>query len=142
MAIKKAYPPNYAEILKAIPNAQRAGVIFAYHPDIYVPSGNQLSNSLLQHETVHLMRQEIVGVEKWWEQYLADPEFRYQEELLAHATEYDVLLGGSSNRNSRRAALKRVASRLAGSLYGAGRTAERVGREIVDCHRIMSEVTV
>lgn len=140
MAIKKAYPPNYAEILKAIPQAQRPGVIFAYWPDIYVPSGNDLPDHLLHHETVHLMRQEIIGVDEWWRQYLTDLDFRYQEELLAHATEYDRLLDPTAPRNHRRAALKMVATRLSSSLYGTGRSMQKVCGDIEMCRKMMGEV--
>ena len=113
-------PPNITAICAAIPEARRPGVIFAYGDKIYVPSGKELEHHLKVHEAIHCIRQRELGVEFWWSKYLTDLRFRYQEELVAHAAEYDSRIRGNLNRNQRRAALKMIAQRLASPLYGCG----------------------
>ena len=119
MQIIKGRPVNYPAILKVFPLASNPGVIFAYAPDIYCPSGKPLPESLIAHEMVHIERQQAIGVELWWDKYLTDLQFRYIEELLAHRAEYDNLIGSpNAPRNVRRAAIKMVSKKLAAGLYG------------------------
>lgn len=114
--IKAMRPPNFNAIVEVFPNAVNRGVIFAYAPYIYVPSGNKLPPQLIAHEEVHIRRQEKQGVENWWFAYLTDPAFRYEEELLAHRAEWEKLTEGA-NRQVKRAALKEIAKKLAAPLY-------------------------
>lgn len=123
--IKQERPPNFEAILKVFPEASGDHVIFAYAPDIYAPGGVDLPQSLVVHETVHIERQQEQGVEKWWDQYLADPEFRFVEELLAHKAEYDSLILQCSTRQQRRQMLKLVAKKLAAPLYHRMVTVEK-----------------
>ena len=118
MAFITSRPPNYADIVKVFPGASSMDVIFAYAPDIYIPSGRPLPPSLIAHEGVHVERQLEMGVEAWWARYLVDVQFRYNEELLAHRAEYRVIIEGAS-RQVRRSALKMVAKRLTLPLYGS-----------------------
>lgn len=110
-------PPNYADIREVFPMAANEGVIFAYAPNIYVPSGASLPPELIAHESVHIQRQLAIGVELWWEKYLTDLPFRYEEELLAHRAEYQALCELQPNRQGRRSNLKHVAKKLSAGLY-------------------------
>lgn len=116
--ILQAFPPNYAQILSVFPSAQRRGVIFSYYPNIHCPGAKTLPAELIAHEEVHLHRQKMAGVERWWEEYLRNPAFRYQEELIAHQVEYRHLMANAPSRTVRRMALKHTAARLASGLYG------------------------
>lgn len=126
-----AYPPNIAEICKVFPGVQRPGVIFSYAPDVYVPGGHTLPPSLVAHESVHVERQLVMGVEAWWDKYLVDTRFRYDEELLAHRAEYHSLKENAPTRQMRRAALKIVAKRLASGLYGKLVTPAQAADDII-----------
>lgn len=117
MSIIIARPPNYAEILKVFPAAARGGVIFAYEPNIYAPGGS-VPPAIIAHEEVHFARQRDMGVELWWELYLVNIRFRYEEELLAHQAEYRFMIGSDNSRPVRRHALKTVAKKLSAPLYG------------------------
>jgi hypothetical protein len=117
--IKVERPPNFAALHAAFPDADKPGVIFAYGPDIYAPSGGEIPNAILRHESVHQQRQ-LVGVmtqEIWWSNYLAGAEFRYHEELLAHAVEYTAQLHSGITRNDRAKLLMSTARRLIAPLY-------------------------
>lgn len=137
MQVIKGRPKNYADILKVFPMASNPGVIFAYAPDIYCPSGKPVPESLLVHEAVHIERQTTMGVEAWWDRYLTDLQFRYIEELLAHRAEYDNLIGSpNAPRNVRRAAIKMVSKKLAAGLYGRMVTPTQAAQDILSPHPV------
>lgn len=109
-------PPNFEQIKVAFPNAVNPGVMFAYDGNIYNPSGNVIPPALLAHEEVHLHRQRDAGPNKWWESYLSDSEFRYNEELLAHVAEFLTQLT-TRDRNFGARLLMHTALRLVAPLY-------------------------
>lgn len=123
-------PPNFAEILSVFPMASNREVIFAYGQKIYNPSGKELPPALYAHERVHCTRQIEMGVEEWWKRYLTDGEFRYEEELLAHQAEWLHMVENAPSRQMRRSALKRVAQRLSGPLYGRTVTMKQAMKDI------------
>jgi hypothetical protein len=113
-----ARPPIFEDILAKFPDADKPGVIFAYGSDIYNPSGVTLPRALIEHEIVHCERQRRMGGPAgWWYCYLTDPEFRYQEELPAHAAEYLEQARRISDRNARAHLLTSTAQRLIAPLY-------------------------
>lgn len=116
--IKTERPPNFDAISRRFPGARGHGVIFAYAPYIYAPhhKPDALPPELIAHESVHIERQERMGVERWWAAYLVNDQFRYVEELLAHRAEYQHL--STLSRQVRRSALKDVAKKLTAPLYG------------------------
>jgi hypothetical protein len=108
--------------LAAFPKADQPGVLFAFDGCVYNPSGLEIPWALVEHENVHLRRQREIsspdqrtGAEVWWDRYLRDPEFRYHEELLAHAAEYRAQAVG--DRNFCAGLLVRTALRLIAPLY-------------------------
>lgn len=122
-------PPNYDEIVAEIPRAAEDGVIFAYHPAVYVPSGRPLSVPLLVHEQTHLRQQEKDPI-GWWKRYLVDLDFRFEQELEAHQAEYRAFCELHKDRNSRAIYLGMISRRLASSLYGCGRKPSEVTQMI------------
>lgn len=117
-AVKYERPPNFDRILAAFPDADKPGVMFAYGSYIYKPDGGFIPLALHHHEAVHIHRQLRVDMtpDRWWELYIADPEFRYNEELLAHVAEYKVQLPGL-DRNTKAKLLQATALRLTAKLY-------------------------
>jgi uncharacterized Fe-S cluster-containing radical SAM superfamily protein len=113
-------PPNYEELAKALPGAKRKGVIFTYGKVIYNPSFVKMDHSLLAHEATHVVQQTADGMtpEEWWKMYIINPYFRYDQELEAHRIEHQVMARLGHSRIARRLALKGMARRLSGQLYG------------------------
>ena len=110
-------PPNFDQVHAAFPRADGPGVLFAYSGAIYNPSGITVPPALIAHEQVHLGRQDI-NPDGWWDMYLKDSEFRYNEELLAHAAEFKVLrVDKSQDRNFGARLLISTALRLVAPLY-------------------------
>jgi hypothetical protein len=110
-------PPNFEVIKAAFPNAENAGVIFAYDGNIYSPDGPSIPPYLIAHESVHLAEQKVIGADMWWDAYIHDDEFRYSGELLAHAAEMRAFFQAPGDRNARAALLMRTALRLTAPLY-------------------------
>jgi hypothetical protein len=128
--VVKARPPMFAEMDAAFHVAGKR-VLFAYGDAIYNPEGVQVTRELLVHESVHLVRQQDIGVEEWWRRYIAEPQFRADEELLAHRAEYREFCSNPANgRNARRLYLRSLATRLASALYGSVMTFEEARRWI------------
>jgi hypothetical protein len=113
-----ARPPNFDAILKAFPDADKPGVIFAYGDDIFNPGGHEIPSALLAHERVHCSRQQAPqGAERWWYLYITDAEFRYREEVLAHIAEFLDQNQRCRDRNDRARLLQSMARRLIAPLY-------------------------
>jgi len=130
MRVVKAFPPIYAEILAAFPEAAHRKPIFAWGDIIYNPHGIEVTRELQVHEKVHGDRQlgtAVNGTARgedairvWWHRYLTNPGFRLMEELLAHAAEYRAWCESSKiTRNQRRLVLRSLAQRCASPLYGS-----------------------
>lgn len=110
-------PPNFEAIHAAFPKADGVGVMFAYDGNIYNPSGQAIPPALIAHEEVHLKRQESLGDPcYWWTSYIEDNEFRYNEELLAHAAEFKIQQL-TNDRNFGARLLMHTAMRLVAPLY-------------------------
>lgn len=114
--IETSWPPNINDIRKVFPVTE--GVIFAWGPDtIHNPSGNTLPPELIAHERVH-HRQQGEDVEGWWARYLADPEWRLEQEIEAHRAEWRAYQRQGKSATKRRKKLAEIAGRLASPLYG------------------------
>lgn len=79
-----------------------------------------MPKALLLHEEVHGARQKVYtgGVEAWWHRYIAESQFRLDEEIPAHRAELAHLLTKAKGPAMRAHALSRTAARLAAPLYG------------------------
>jgi hypothetical protein len=118
MRIVKSFPPNYAEIIKAIPGVKlNPNIIFTYGETLYVPSGNDIPDHLMAHEMTHTLQQDKLGIDEWWAEYLVNPRFRLEQELQAYRAQYKVLLH-KHPRHVRKFVLLKISADLAGSMYG------------------------
>jgi hypothetical protein len=149
-------PPNFNEILAVLPDARKDGIIFAYAPDVYVPyPTGKLHQSLVAHEKVHIRQQldfaysmpasgevetqpirvsppdTVIGPEGWWDLYLKDGAFRFDQELEAHRAEYAWWRKHKTQRIASNM-LDRIAERLASGLYGMPKNKEWCRRFIVE----------
>lgn len=70
------------------------------------------------HELVHAKRQDIMGIDNWWFEYLNNKEFRLNEELLAYREEYQFISRNISNREVVFSYLYDMAQALSSHVYG------------------------
>ena len=108
-------PPIYDEAAKIFPLEGRE--IFAYGNKIYNPGGFDIPGWLVAHEMVHEEQQDG-DPEGWWDHYLAEPEFRLDQELAAHIAEYQSYCKHNRDRNKQVHYRMVVARKLAAPLYG------------------------
>lgn len=122
-------PPIFEKIADVLPQARKTGVIFTYGDKVYNPSRVSLTPELTAHEATHVAQQIEMGADVWWDRYLADPQFRYEQELEAHRVELEAY-SVFNNRHARRAAEKLIARRLAGPLYGNASTEAKARKDL------------
>lgn len=116
MRIAHYFPPNYSEILKAFPAIKGRPIVFTWGDTIYKPVMAPIEAHLLVHEETHAWQQGK-DPKSWWDRYLVDPEFRFEQELEAYQHQYQALLI-KYPREIRRKVLNRIAADLAGPIYG------------------------
>lgn len=118
MEIKFEYPPNIKEI-EAKFGELPDGVVFTYGNILYNPGRHYIDLHLMVHEETHAKKQKESGPEKWWEKYLEDPEFRFQEELEAYSRQYKIINEGYNvPRKEKDRLLDKLARDLSSEIYG------------------------
>lgn len=121
--IEIAYPPNIADIDKRFPGVKaactRTGIFFAYGTTIFNPSGRPIALELIAHEVTHSLQQRDIGVQTWWDRYLAENSFRLEQELEAHIIEYEQYAKDHTARMERRRYMALVSEKLSAPLYGS-----------------------
>lgn len=113
MKVLYTFPPNYRAINDAF-NTRGKPIIYAYGGVIHNPGKIKIPPQLFAHEAVHLERQ---GGDPaaWWARYIAEPRFRLDEEIPAHAAEYQSVRAVDGEGRL----LNLIAERLASPLYGS-----------------------
>lgn len=119
MKVIKEYPPNYEEIIAAIPEvADNKTVVFAYGDKIYAPrTKKKLSKDIRVHEEQH-KRQQGSDPAAWWTRYLNDVEFRLSQEIEAYRVQYIYFVQKNHDVNKRKEFLQKISKSLSGPLYG------------------------
>lgn len=94
-------------------------IVVTYHDAIY--TANPMPTDLFVHESVHFVRQgggeNELAAKDWCLRYCDDPEFRYEEELLAYREQYRFIKS-KANRPVAFEHAKRLARDLSGPMYG------------------------
>lgn len=111
-----AKPPVYAACDAQFKIAGKP-VLFSWGHSIYNPMNVDIPRYLLAHEAVHGERQLKVGIDAWWDKYLADASFRFEEERVAHRAEW-LSYSKWCKLEQRAPYLEGVAKRLSSELYG------------------------
>lgn len=131
MEIKVEAPPNYPEICKRFPSIfGNSNILFTYGNNIYILREMDIPVWIMEHEKVHSVRQAEITPEEWWDKYLKEDDFRYNEELLAHRVEYQTYCIINHARNQRRLGLKEISKRLSSPMYGNCATFDRAKKDI------------
>jgi hypothetical protein len=128
MIILNEYPPLIDKI-DEIFHTRGKEIIYAWGDKIYNPLGVHIPDFLIAHEEVHGKRQGD-NIEDWWQRYMLDIEFRYQEELHAHAREFKIRSQGVKDRNEINRLLMFSANRLAAPLYGNLTSVSKASQDI------------
>lgn len=115
--INGLHPPNIGIIDAAFSVKDKPNILYCYGTDCFNPTGFDVPEHLIAHETVHSVRQGS-DPDGWWHRYIVDKQFRLSEELVAHRTELAVFYRDFKDRNLQSRYLHSIAQRLSGPLYG------------------------
>lgn len=88
MKIIKSYPSNYA-IIRATLNPNK-NTIYCWGDIIYNPSGEEIPEDVLFHESVH-SAQQGKDIAVWWARYVRDKDFRQEQEVQAFGAQYEFV---------------------------------------------------
>lgn len=123
-------PPIYDRIAQVF-DVEGKSILYAWGDRIYNPGGIIIPKELISHERIHGERQgtDEASVLAWWDRYLVDAEFRFNEELPAHREEYLSL--AKRHRDKQMLYLQYVGEKLASSLYGNMVTVEQAKDAII-----------
>lgn len=116
MQVIVGLPPNF-EAIDRVFKVVGKPVFFCYGKNVFNPAGIVIPPTIMVHERVHSVRQGS-DPEGWWRRYLAEPRFRFDEELPAHRAEYKAVCAETAHEGKRQHALWQIAGRLSGPLYG------------------------
>lgn len=119
MRIEVGYPPVYDRICESI-GTPSPTTVYTWGDIIYSPAGEDIiTPDLRAHEERHRDQQIAVGgPEAWWERYLADPEWRAEQELDAYRAQYRFMKRHVRDRNALVWFRREIAGILSGPLYG------------------------
>jgi hypothetical protein len=91
--------------------------VYTYGDILYNPAGVDVDMFLMIHEMRHEAQQRTMGVEKWWDKYLADAVFRAQQEAEAYGAQYRAYCEMQQDRNARERYLHRLYVHMASGMY-------------------------
>jgi hypothetical protein len=116
MNIKQGFPPNIKAIKKAFPFD--ANTVFTYGDDLYIQDHEEkeVLPHLLVHEGVHTVQQGT-DPDAWWDKYIADPQFRLEQEIEAYRAQYSFLKSHIITKGHKKVLFK-LASDLSSPQYG------------------------
>lgn len=114
MKIAIAQPPNIHDINAVF--RHRGKTIYCYGDTIYNPDNFILQKEMIAHEEVHMLQQEAMTPEVWWNKYLTDISFRASQELPAFKRQFQVI--DIKDRNARVRYANRLAEIMSGEAYG------------------------
>lgn len=119
MKIIQGYPPNINKIRGHFDLSNKS-VVFTYGDTLYNPSGAEIPRNLEIHEGTHAEQQGITeeGIKEWWNRYLADKDFRLEQEVEAYRNQYKYIVEHGADRNTKRDFLRHIAQDLSGPIYG------------------------
>lgn len=128
LVYSKEIPPVYQQLHDMFGVEWEDGLIIAWDGKIHCKETPYPQKWI--HEEVHLIRQKEIGNEAWWRLYMENPEFRFDEELLAYRAETDFLKKNVSNREDCFQMIRLVARSFSSGIYGNLLTTEEAFRLI------------
>lgn len=123
MEIKNERPPIY-DVAKALLDFDDRCTVFTYGDVIYNPACLNIPDDIIAHEKVHMRQQESMSVlgkfgpKRWWDKYLSDPQFRFEQELEAYQQQYMFARVNIRGKERLNKYLQNIARALMSPMYG------------------------
>ena len=122
MKISNEYPPVWKDLDEAFHLTEKGmKPVITYGDVIFNPFHLNLTPDLIEHEMVHGEQQSHnpVVAKLWYQRYIADKDFRLEQETQAFAKQYQTLCKQHKDRNKRTRLLSQLAGMLSGEMYGS-----------------------
>jgi macrodomain Ter protein organizer (MatP/YcbG family) len=116
MKFSKDIPDIYARCHERFGVEWDNGVIFAWGDTIYCKE--DITQDMMEHEATHLLQQEPMGVDAWWDKYMEDDAFRLSQEVEAYRNQYLFIQKHIKDRNALTVYKHKIAKQLSSSIYG------------------------
>ena len=123
-------PPPILEEVQKLMGKQitlEAGYVFTYGDTCHAIK--PIPDWLVPHEKVHVIQQSLITPKVWWEKWLADPNFRFEQELEAYRVQYKWVCENKSESEAKKL-LSDFANNLSGAMYG----------NIINYHKAMKKI--
>jgi len=112
----KEIPDIYWELKKHFKINWKKGVIITYGDTVYCKW--KIKEPKITHEKVHIKQQKEMGVEKWWDKYIKDKEFRLDQELEAYKAEVEWIKDNVKGFVLKDKMIAKVIMDLSSDMYG------------------------
>lgn len=108
--------PILQNIKENFPAIDDKRVIIAYGDSIY--TDGVVNYLKVIHENTHLKQQKELDKDKWWDKYIADPEFRLSQEVEAYSNEAKAAKETIKDRNTRYLYIRQIILDISSEMYG------------------------
>ena len=123
MKIDRGRPPQWIwDELHRLFTIDDKITVYIVGDTIFNPGGIFVYDSLLAHEATHGAQQLLHGTDDWWKAYLANAEFRTDQELKAYQEQYAHYCTQNKDRERRFHYRNELAKALTSNLYKAAIT--------------------
>lgn len=110
-------PPIFERLKEAF-GVEWNDIAITYGDTVYCPG--PLSSDLEAHEGVHIEQQKMfIAPDEWYDKYIADPHFRFDQELEAYRAQYQFIKKTYGDRNKIARRLHMLGKSLSGEMYGS-----------------------
>jgi len=109
-------PPIYPLLEQHFDISWDDGIIITYGENVYCK--NVLLPAKVVHESVHVDQQLAYGIQKWWNRYIADEQFRLSQELEAYSAEVAWIKKNVKDRNEKFRMIRQICFDLSSPIYG------------------------
>lgn len=116
MKIKTNIPEIYIRLKEKFGIDWDLGIIITYGENVYCKY--PISKDLEIHEATHIKQQTDYGVEKWWDRYIDDVDFRFSQEKEAYVNQANWIKQNIKDRNERYRLLNKIATDFSSHIYG------------------------
>jgi len=118
MKLVQGKPPIYNKLIEAglKPNER---TVFTFGDTLFIQDLQEkdIDQFLLAHEKVHQRQQK--NPHDWWNRYISDPKFRFEQELEAYREQY-IFFKANMRTKYHKDFLFRIARDLSSPIYGCG----------------------
>ncbi len=118
MKISHEKPPIYDRLVDVFGIDWNDGIVITYGDTLHTRGGNNIPQDLVVHEKTHTRQQAAIGIEEWWNNYVANRDFRLEQEAEAYRNQWQFIKHNVKNREEAFRKKMRIARDFSSPIYG------------------------